>query len=180
MNDLHQNDITDLFVHIPEKRWGFLQTRAKHEKQAMRTLASQGVIVYLPLITKVEIHNRGKRERYLPMFQGYVFTCSSMAEDIIIRRNKYVWNLKTLSAAEEESLLKDLKIVRECELLSAQHKLVVKPQLQEGDKVFLKNGPFKKHEVIVVKRKDESNIIVNLEFLGRSIEITCNAEDLVY
>ena len=180
MNNLFQNDISDLFVHMPERRWGFLQTRPKHEKQAMRALASQGLIVYLPLITKVEIHNRSKRERYLPMFQGYVFACSSLVEETVIRRNQYVWNLKTLTAADEESLLKDLKIVRECELLSAQHKLIVNPQLQEGDKVFLKNGPFKKHEVIVVKRKDESNIIVNLEFLGRSIEILCNADDLVY
>ena len=81
---------------------------------------------------------------------------------------------------DEDSLLRDLKIVRECELLSSQHELIVNPQLQPGDTVTIKNGPFKKQEVVVIRRHDKSSVIVNLEFLGRSIEVLCNADDLVY
>lgn len=157
-----------------------MQTRPHHEKQAASELAAQGLIIYLPLITKVEIHNRGRRERHLPMFSGYVFVCPSLLEETTIRRNRYVWNLKTLSVEDEDSLLRDLKIVRECELLSSQHELIVNPQLQPGDTVTIKNGPFKKQEVVVIRRHDKSSVIVNLEFLGRSIEVLCNADDLVY
>lgn len=165
---------------MPERRWSFFQTRPRHEKQAASDLAAAGLIVYLPLITKVEIHNRGKRERQLPMFQGYGFACPTIKEEEIIRRNKYVWHLKTLSHLEEESLLSDLRIVHQCEILSARHELIVNPQLKIGDKVFLKKGPFKMQEVIVVKRQNAANVIVNLDFLGQSIEIVCNADDLVY
>ena len=56
MDSKSRNDISDLFVRMPERRWGFLQTRPRHEKQALSDLTAQGLIVYLPLITKVEIH----------------------------------------------------------------------------------------------------------------------------
>lgn len=180
MDSRSHNDISDLFVRMPERRWSFLQTRPRHEKQALKDLTAQGVIAYLPLMTKVEIHNRGKRERYLPMFQGYLFACPLQEEESVIRYNKYIWNFRKLSEGDEESLLKDLKIVRECELLSAEHKLIVNPQLKVGDTVFMKAGPFKNLEVIVLRRKNESSVIVNLMFFGRSIEILCNADDLTY
>ena len=180
MDSKSRNDISDLFVRMPERRWRFLQTRPRHEKQALSDLTAQGLIVYLPLITKVEIHNRGKRERQLPMFQGYLFACPSLVEEPVIRHNKYVWNFRKLSEGDEESLIKDLKIVRECELLSAKHKLIVNPQLKVGDTVVMKTGPFKGLEVIVLRRKNESTVIVNLMFFGRSIEIQCNADDLTY
>lgn len=180
MDSKSHNNISDLFVRMPERRWSFLQTRPRHEKQALSDLTAQGLIVYLPLITKVEIHNRGKRERQLPMFQGYLFACPSLVEEPVIRHNKYVWNFRKLSEGDEESLIKDLKIVRECELLSAKHKLIVNPQLKVGDTVVMKTGPFKGLEVIVLRRKNESTVIVNLMFFGRSIEIQCNADDLTY
>ena len=71
-------------------------------------------------------------EVQLPMFPGYFFACPSFEEETLIRREKGVWNLKVLSEPEEEGLLEDLKIVRECELLSREHQLVVKPGLQAG------------------------------------------------
>lgn len=121
---------------------------------------------------------RSKREFHLPMFPGYYFACPSYEEETLIRRDKCVWNLKVLSEPEEESLLKDLKIVRECELLSQDHKLIVNPGLYEGQVVRLKRGPFKDQEVMVVRREDASRIVVNLNFLGRNITIPCNADDL--
>lgn len=38
MDSKSRNDISDLFVRMPERRWGFLQTRPRHEKQALSDL----------------------------------------------------------------------------------------------------------------------------------------------
>jgi Transcription antiterminator len=175
-----RDDISDRFVRMPGKHWSLVQTRPRNEKCAAQNCSRQGIIVYLPLITKVEIHNRSKREILLPMFPGYLFACPDYEEETLIRRDKCVWNLKVLSDAEEDCLIYDLKIVRESEILSRNHKLVVNPRLRKGDTVRLKNGPFKDHEVIVVQRENESKVVVNLNFFCRNIVINCNADDLIY
>ena len=168
------------FTRHEGKRWSLVQTRPRQEKFSAGNCAGQGILVYLPLITKVEIHNRSKREVQLPMFPGYFFACPSFEEETLIRREKGVWNLKVLSEPEEEGLLEDLKIVRECELLSREHQLVVKPGLQAGQTTRMRRGPFRDQEVVVVKRDGASRVVVNLEFLSRRITLNCDVDDLEF
>ncbi len=173
-------EISTFFRHIPEKSWSLVQTRPRNEKWVNEQLANNGIIVYLPLITKIEIHNRSKRVTRLPMFPGYLFACPNLEEETSIRRNKCVWNLKRLSGGEEEVLIRDLKIVRVCEIQSVEHKLVVNPGLHEGDTVRIKSGPLKDLEAIVVRRVDELNVIINLFFMERYIDMQWNADDVIY
>ena len=171
---------TNGFVRVAGKHWSLVQTRPRNEKFSARNCSAQGILVYLPLIVKVEIHNRSKRELQLPMFPGYYFACPSYEEETLIRRDKCVWNLKVLSEPEEEELLKDLRIVRESELLARNHKLVVNPGICAGQTMKLKRGPFQNEEVIVERRDGISKVIVNLKILGRNITLTCEADDLEY
>ena len=180
MIDIAEDRTSVRFDKTAGKHWSLVQTRPRNEKYSARNCSVQGILTYLPLITKVEIHHRSRREFYLPMFPGYFFACPSHEEETLIRRDKCVWNLKVLSDPEEDDLLKDLKLVRESELLSRDHKLIVNPGLYEGQTVRLKRGPFKNSEVIVVHREDVSKIIVNLTFLGRNITVSCDADDLEY
>ena len=166
------------FEKIEGKHWSLVQTRPRNEKYAASHLEMNGVVVYLPLITKLEIHNRSKRVLYLPMFPGYVFACPNREEETIIRRDKCVWQLKVLSEPDEEGLLRDLEIVRQSEILSQKQELVVNPGLQIGETYIVKNGPFKGQEVVLVRRKDAVNVVVNLFFLGRNIEFMCGADEL--
>lgn len=174
-----QRDISDFLQPQTGKRWGLIQTRPRNEKWVCQQLCDKGVLCYLPLITKVEIHNRSKRETLLPMFPGYLFACPSLEEETTIRRNRCVCALQKVSEGEERSLLQDLRIVRTCELESANHKLVVNPGLHPGDAVSIKSGPFKGMEAIVVRRINEINVIVNLYFMGQNLDLRCEAGDLV-
>ena len=163
---------------VPDKRWCLIQTRPRHEKWTCSNLAATGIAVYLPLLTKVETHNRSRRETKLPMFPGYLFGCGSIEEEQLIRRNRCVWNLRRLSEAEEEQLLRDLKLVRICELESAAHRMTVNPGLHPGDPVRITAGAFKGQRAIVVRRVDALSVIINLDFLGRSIDIRWDAGEL--
>lgn len=166
------------FEKYEDKHWSIVLTRPRNEKHAAAQLEMNGVVVYLPLITKLEIHNRSKRVLHLPMFPGYLFACPNREEETIIRRDKCVWQLKVLSELDEEGFLHDLELVRQSEILSREQQLVVNPGLQIGETYIVKNGPFKGQEVILVRRKDAVNVIVNLHFLGRNIEFLCGADDL--
>ena len=163
----------------PGKRWCLIQTRPRNEKWSGENLASAGVTIYLPLLTKVETHNRGRRETKLPMFPGYLFGCADDGEEALIRRNRCVWNVRKLSEPDELQLLRDLKAVRLCELESAAHRMTVNPGLRAGDPVLIKTGAFKNQRAIVVRRVDALSVIINLDFLGRSIDIRFDAGELV-
>ncbi len=179
MTDISVSDeILESFRKFPGKRWCLVLSRPRNEKWAEKTLAAAGIRVYLPLMTKVEMHNRSRRETRLPMFSGYLFACAEREEEPAIRANKCVWRIQTLSAAEEDSLIRDLRAVRMCELQSADHELTVNPGLQAGDMVRIKSGAFRGYDAIVVRRVDALNVIINLEFLGRNINMRWEAGDL--
>ena len=180
MKEVVSDSILKSLIKWEGKHWSLVQTRPRNEKFSAKNCSAQGILVYLPLITKVHVHNRSERKISLPMFSGYFFACPNYDEETLIRRDKCVWNLKVLNEAEEEELLKDLRIVRESELLAVDHKLIVNPGICEGQTVRLKKGPFESEEVLVVRREGISRVIVNLSFLGRNITVTCEANDLEY
>ena len=163
----------------PGRSWCLIQTRPRHEKWVGTSLTAAGVKIYLPLLTKVETHHRSRRETKLPMFPGYLFGCAAPEEESLIRGNRCVWNLRRLSEPEERLLLRDLKAVRICELESASRKMTVNPGLRSGDPVRITAGAFKDQRAIVVRRVDELSVIINLDFLGRSIDIRWDAGDLI-
>ena len=163
----------------PGRRWCLIQTRPRNEKWTNAHLAAAGVRIYLPLLTKVETHHRSRRETKLPMFPGYLFGCADTEEEELIHRNRCVWNLRKLSETEEEQLLRDLKTVRLCELESAAHRMTVNPGLRSGDPVRITAGAFKGLRAIVVRRVDALSVVINLDFLGRSIDIRWDAGELL-
>ena len=169
----------DLLRVYADKHWGLVRTRPRNEKWVCQQLQNDGILCYLPLITKVEIHNRSKRETVLPMFPGYLFACPALEEETVIRRNRCVCNLQKVSEGEELSLLQDLRIVRTCEIESANHKMIINPGLHPGDQVSIKSGPFKGMDAIVVRRVNEVSIIVNLFFMGQNIDLRCDASELM-
>ena len=65
-----------------------------------------------------------------------------------------------------------------CELQSARHELVVNPELRQGDAVRIRSGAFRGHDAIVVRRVDALSVIINLDFLGRSMDMRWEAGDL--
>ena len=180
MDEAVSDGVLEKLVKWKGKHWSLVQTRPRNEKFSAKNCSAQGILVYLPLITKVSIHNRSKRVHLLPMFSGYFFACPSYEEEALIRRDKCVWNLKVLNEAEEVELLTDLRIVRESELLAENHELMVNPGICEGQTMRLKKGPFQSQEVLVVRREGVSKVIVNLNFLGRNITVSCEADDLEY
>ncbi len=163
----------------PGRRWCLIQTRPRNEKWTNAQLAAAGVRIYLPLLTRVETHHRSRRETKLPMFPGYLFGCADAEEEDLIQCNRCVWNVRKLSLSEEEQLLADLRTVRLCELESAEHRMTVNPCLRSGDPVRITAGAFKGLRAIVVRRVDALSVIINLDFLGRSIDIRWDAGELL-
>ena len=185
MNGIEENPLPDddavfpMLRSEPGRSWCLIQTRPRHEKWVCARLGAAGVKIYLPLLTKVETHHRSRRETKLPMFPGYLFGCAAPEEETTIRGNRCVWNVRRLSAPEEIQLLRDLRTVRICELESAARRMTVNPGLRSGDRVRITAGAFKDQMAVVVRRVDALSVIINLDFLGRSIDIRWDAGELI-
>lgn len=179
MINLMERDKTDPpFVKLDNHRWALVTTRPRNEKKACAQLLGEGIKCYLPLLTKTVVHNRSKRVTKSPMFPGYVFACPDIEQETLIRRNSLVCSLKVLQEAEESAFIHDLNVVYRCEQQSANQELVVNPGLYPGQTVTIRSGPFQGNEVVILKRTDDINVIVNLYFFEQNIELKLSAHEL--
>ena len=72
--------------------------------------------------------------------------------------------------------MNDLRSVRKFELLSAEHVLVIKPELVPGTPVEIRHGTFKGESAVVKRRKNSAMVIVNLRSLNMVLELELPAD----
>lgn len=178
MQDVLHDDISASFHRHEDKNWGLLRTRCRNEKKVADVLGGEGILHYLPLLTKIKVYAHGKHVNSVPMFPNYVFVCLSAEQRTFVKALNGVWGVTLLAPVEEERLIRDLQRVRLCELQSEHHELVVNPGLYPGAPVRITKGPFKGQEAIVVKRVDAYSVMINLDFMDQFIELRWNAEEL--
>lgn len=165
-------------VKTEGRSWGFAYVKPRTEKKLLAKLLAFGVPCYLPLLKKMRVHHRAKVLSEIPMFPSYVFLCSDALSVTQIKRQNEVIELTMMDGEAENDFIKELNLVRKCEILSEKRKVVVNPGLQPGQTVLIKSGPLKNSEVIVVRRVNEVVMIVNLHILGRNCECKIGADEL--
>jgi len=68
----------------------------------------------------------------------------------------------------EKILIDELSSIRIIEKSQEFTTVTVRPEIVSGAKILIKNGPFKGMTGIVERRKDSTNISINIEILGQS------------
>ena len=78
-SDLQVDSSDDLLIVPPPESglaWCCLYTRPRHEKSMAALCEQRGIGHYLPLRRVVRRYRSGKKERWLPLFPGYLFCCA--------------------------------------------------------------------------------------------------------
>ena len=159
--------------------WGFIYTRPRAEKKLAQRLIDMGIRSYLPLMKKMRKHNRGKVITMIPMFTSYVFLEIPNLYYSNIRRLPEVLTLDLPEKPEiQEMLIADLNRVRKCELLADERKVIVNPGIQPGKTVLITSGSFAGTEAVVLRRRKELHVIVNLPILGQHCDCEFKADEL--
>ena len=110
---------------------------------------------------------RGKRVvTPVPMFAGYVFACTDRQQNWVVKQSKFVLKILPVEEYNEQQLISELNIVRIFENLARSSKVEVHPEFVPGKKVVISHGKLQGIKGIIVKRKNEIEIIIKLEFLG--------------
>ena len=67
-----------------DKKWYAVRTLSKCEKSTFRDLQAKSIGVYLPLLKKVRLYNRKRKEVELPLISCYVFVCIGADEYVSV------------------------------------------------------------------------------------------------
>jgi transcriptional antiterminator RfaH len=148
--------------------WWALYTLPRREKELMRRLRAMGIGFYSPLVERRNKSPGGRvRKSYLPLFPGYVF----MRGEEVARHRALTTNCvsKTLSVADGDSLLTDLRQIRR--LILANVPLTPEARIQPGTAVRVRGGPLAGVEGVVVRRQNKERLLVAVRFLQKGASL---------
>ena len=173
--------ILEMLHPYPDAAWMYFVSRPRCEKKLAERLAAQSIPVYLPTLEKVTEYSHRVYRRRMPMFTGYVFAATAPQGFDLRLVDAALLKVNFLSPPLSELLMNDLRSVRKFELLAAEHKVEVKPEIVPGMAVEISHGVFKGERAVVKRRKNSETVIVNLKSLNMALELElplewCEAE----
>lgn len=166
---------------IPERHWGYAYVKPRTEKKLKSALEARGIPCFLPLIPKARLHHATKVVSFLPMIPGYVFLSLSDEERRELKiSEKHIVQIELLrESSSEETFIKELNVLKRCEILAQSEPILINPAISAGDDVVVTEGPLAGLQAKVLRRADETDsIVLNLTILNSHIEYPVSAETL--
>lgn len=158
--------------------WWLLYTRSRQEKQLMRRLRDLDIRHYAPQIPIRKRAPSGRvRTTYAPLFNNYVFLCGSEND-----RYQSVCTgciVKHEQITETDKFLADRKQIHK--LIDSGVPLTIESRIQPGEAVRVRSGVFSGYEGTVIRRDQETRLIVSVQFMdqGASVRLEdCQLESI--
>lgn len=150
--------------------WYALYVRGRHEKFVRSELEKKSIETYLPLRQVVRHWSDRRKILEEPLFPGYVFIRLALKDRWDVLNTKGVVRFVGPSAARplevrEEALTSVQK------LLAENIQIDPFPYLKEGQRVYVKSGPFKGVEGFIVRKDDHCRLVLSLDILMQSISV---------
>ncbi len=170
---------TDLLVGADEQlaanhdftraAWWVLYTRPRQEKSLARDLLSRGIKFYLPLVPRRLLIRGRPVFSHVPLFSGYVFVHGSREDRLRSLMTNRV--AQVISVDDGERLRSDLQSIQW--LIESGAPLTIESRLEANQPVRVCAGAFGGLEGIVLRRKNETRLVVWVKLLqqGVSLEI---------
>ena len=115
------------------------------------------------------------------MIPGYVFLSLSDEERRELKiSEKHIVQIELLrESSSEETFIKELNVLKRCEILAQSEPILINPAISAGDDVVVTEGPLAGLQAKVLRRADETDsIVLNLTILNSHIEYPVSAETL--
>jgi transcription antitermination factor NusG len=148
-------------------QWWVLYTRARMEKALARKLRAKEIPFYLPLYEQTWKSSGRKRTSYLPLFAGYVFLYGDESARLAALETNLLCT--TFKVPDQERLYADLCRVER--VLGGSSLVTPETEIPVGAMVELTTGSFRGLTGKVVRRGDQTRLVVEVEFLRRGVSI---------
>ena len=154
--------------------WVVAHTRARHEKKLAQFLDRDGIRHFLPLAQNVSRAGGRRRCYEVPLFPGYVFVSCEKEMLGELYRSDCIAGL--IPVFDQEELVEQLRRIEAA--TSGEYRLQPCDCVQAGKRIRFNSGPLEGYEGIVVKRKGEERVILNVEVIQRAVSVEADVWDL--
>ncbi len=161
-----------------EKSWHILVTRSRFEKKCDHILNMQGFDTYLPLFKEYVQWSDRKKWVEKPLFPGYLFVYFSPKQRDHILFTEGVAKIikfENIDYKIDKSIIDGIK-----EYLSIEQKpqLISTLNIQLGDNVLIKKGPFKGMQGVLTQIKGKSKVLIIIEAIGQAFVFELMGNDI--
>lgn len=155
--------------------WFAAKTKPRQEKFIKGQLTELGVTNFIPLRTELRQWKFRKKKVIVPVIPHLVFlrtdydTCFRLLNENKIN----IWYIKDF-ITKRNLIVPDKQMEDFMLLINAKegNVRVINPDLAKGDKVIVKEGPFKGIEGELIRVEDKSRVVVNLQgIIAVSVDI---------
>jgi transcription antitermination factor NusG len=168
--DVYPLELFDRFLtgDLENRQWYALYTLSRREKDLMRRLRAMKVAHCSPLISRRTRSPQGRiRTSYVTLFPNYVFLCGNEFQRYdALTTNCVSRDVKVVNGIE---LATDLQ--RICRLIECGHPLTPEARLQKGTPVRVQSGPFAGFEGTVLRRENETRLLVAVRFTQQGASV---------
>ncbi len=162
-----------------ELDWHVIYVKSRHEFVTASELTRKGIETYLPAVRKVSQWKDRKKLIDYPLFPGYVFVRVPLYPGAFLEvlKTRGVVTFISLDAGTPTPVsseeIETLQI-----LMKSNRHVDVFPELKEGMRIRIKNGPLKGAEGFLSKKEEDLMFLVNIELLGRSVAVRVIPQDI--
>ena len=168
--DIYPPDLLDNqgLLRDPDKAWYCLYTMSRREKDLMRKLVGHQVPFFGPMIEKRYRSPNGRlRTSYIPLFPNYVFMLAGEQERYAAMTTNCISRCTPVD--DPDQLVNDLQQI--AAVIETGIGLTPEAQLQAGNPVRVKSGPFAGYEGVVIRREGKTRLLMSVHFLEQGISI---------
>jgi transcription antitermination factor NusG len=160
-------------LELPEKwktaHWFALYTKGRHEKLVQSELQKKGIEAFLPLRKITRQWSDRKKLIEEPLFKSYLFVHAPLVERWTILNTTGV--VSFVGKKSDPAEVPETEILAVRRFMDSEIQVDPFPYLKEGQRVYVRSGPFKGVEGFVVRKDRHCRLVVSLNVLMQSISI---------
>jgi len=160
-----------------EHCWYAAYTRSNHENRVAQELERRSVEGFLPLYESVHRWKDRRVRVKLPLFPGYLFVRIALRNRLQVLGIPGVVRLVGFNGSPTPLPDNEVEILREG--LARQLRAEPHPYLIVGKRVRIRSGPLTGAEGILVRKKTNFRVVLNIDCLLRSAAFEVDLADVV-
>ncbi len=162
-------DIRDIYG-----AWWVARTKSRNEKVLAHMLCRYEIPYFLPLIEKVSKRQGRRIKSLLPLFSGYLFFCGDLDARLqVLTTNR---TAQIIEVVDQDTLIHDLSQVHRA--LNTGLPINPHPGLVPGKRCRVTAGALEGAEGILLRRKNITRILLQVEILGQAAAVEIDADFL--
>jgi transcription antitermination factor NusG len=156
--------------------WYAVYTKHHHEKKVADLLARKGTETFLPLFSSVHLWKDRKQTVSSPLFTGYIFVRSDLADRVGILSTPGVFFI--VENAGKACPIPDDEIEAIRAVVASGRRFEPHPYLQAGERIRMVRGPLVGISGFFTKHKNRNRIVVTIELLQKALSVEVDISDV--